>query len=866
MPSRSALPSGYSGRSFKLIAIAGCLAVAATLTSSLPATGQELASLDFVSSSPIYSYFEGMRARYPLWIPAATDDPLALWINSASLGTGKSKGISYIHTYSDDAFSGDDAFSLSAGNLAFGAEFFDFHDRVRTGQGTERRKFATRRYTLGLGGRIFKNFYLGGSYAWHSSNLSDIDKGSSWAIGALVRPHRTTSIGFTARDLNEPRYYGTRFKPIYETSLAVRPWSERLSLFVNWLARSEELKGDLAELQPASFLTFGLEYEMLRGMVLKIGGDEDNNFSAALSLLAGQGGLGTTYTSLKGEGDAKNAGYGAILATMGSGWRESVIMPERSYLEINLSGTIAETRPPFSLFGGDGPRYTLGELLARIDYAKETRDIQAIVLRCGGLSANFAVLDELRQALIDFRKSGKAVVVYMEDPGNGVYYLATAGDYIVLTPNGYIGLVGLRSEVPFLKGTLDKLGLKAYYARVGKYKSAVEPLTENEYTEPGKEAVNALMDDVFNKLVGDIASARDFSKTDVMEKIDRGPFLPSEALREGLVDTLAYWDEIPGIVRNLAPGAVSRVSYGDFARRRPADLRWDEPPTIGIVYGVGGIVTGSSRREMFVEDIMGSDTISRALREMRNDRAVKAVVFRVDSPGGVMTASDMIRREIELTVKEKPVIISMGGVAASGGYHISCNGTSILADEATVTGSIGVLSLWLHTRGLYEKIGANKDIFTRGKRAGMFPTWREVTEEDLQLAQYYVDKFYGKFVADVAKGRGMGADDVNEVAQGRVWSGRRAQELGLVDRIGGLSDAIDLARSKAGIQADEKVRFKVLPRAPGFFETLRSSAAGSVVGEVTIPEGLEDLVGEAAYWSIYDEPILYLMPYRLELE
>ncbi len=850
----------------RLTAVVLSLATALLLLMSLAVPAQEPASLDFISSSPIYSYFEGMRARYPLWTPAATDDPLALWVNTASLGTGKIKGVSYIHTYTDSTFSGDDAFSLSFGKFAFGAEFFNLYDRITTDAGTERLKFANRRYTLGFGSRLLKNFYFGTSYAWHTSSLSDIDKGSSWAIGALLRPHKTTSVGFVARDLNSPEYYGTRFKPIYETSLAVRPWNERFALVVNWLARSEKLTGDLAEPQPTSFFTFGLEYEMLQGLVLKLGSDEDNNFSASLSLLAGQGGIGTTYTSVKGEGDARDRGYGAMLLTVSSHWRESVLMPQRNYLEIDLSGRIAESRPPFSLFGGGGPRYTLGELLDKIDYARETRDIQAIVLRCGGISANFAILDELRQALMDFRNSGKAVLVYVENPGNGVYYLATAGDYIVLTPNGYIGLVGLKSEAPFLRGTLEKLGVKAYYARVGKYKSAVEPLTEDEYTEPGKEAVNALLDDVYDKMVGDIAGGRGFSETEVREKIDRGPFISWEALREDLVDSLAYWDEIPGIVKMLAPRASFNVSYDDFADRKPADLRWDEPPAIGIVYAVGGIITGSSRREMFVGDIMGSETISRALRAMRKDRAVKAVVFRVDSPGGMMTASDMIRREIELTVKKKPVIISMGGVAASGGYHVSCNGTAILADEATVTGSIGVLNLWLHTRGLYEKIGANKDIFLRGKRADMFPTWRDVTEEDLELAQYYVDKFYGKFVADVAEGRGMGADDVHEIAQGRVWSGRRAQELGLVDRIGGLSDAIRLARSRAGIPADEKVRFKVLPEPPGFFETLKQSTAAKVVGDVSIPEELGDLMGDAARLSVYDEPFLYLMPYQLEIE
>ncbi len=859
------MPSRMFGRSLNT-AVLACVVAVAILLTGLPGRAQELASLDYVTFSPIHSYFEGLRGRYPLWTPAVADDPLAIWINPASLGTGKSKGVSYIHTYSDSTFAGDDAFSLSFGSLAFGAEFFDLYDRVTTDQGIERRKFWTRRYNLGLGFRMFRNFYFGGSYAWHTSELGDIDKGSSWSIGALFRPHRSTSIGFTARDLNEPKYYGTTFKPIYETSLALRPWDERFSLFANWLARSEEVQGNLAETQPTSFFTFGLDYEMLPGMVLNLGGDEDNNYSAALSFLIGQGGLGTTFTSLKGEGDADRRGYGALLATVTSYWRESVLMPQRGCLEIPLSGEIAETRPPFSLFGGDGARHTLRGLLDRINYAAGARDIQAIVLRCGSISTNFTILDELRQAIVDFRKTGKVVVAYLENPGNGTYYLATAADYVVLTPNGYLGLVGLKSEVPFLRGTLEKVGVKAYYARVGKYKSAVEPLTEDEYTEPAKEAVNDLMDDVFDKLVADIARGRRFSRTEVLEKIDRGPFIPSEALREGLVDTLAYWDEIPDIMKKLAPGASYHVAYGDFADRKPADLRWDEPPAIGIVYGVGGIVTGSSRSEMFGDDIMGSETISRALRKVREDRSVKAVVFRVDSPGGMMTASDMIRREIELTAKKKPVIISMGGVAASGGYHISCNGTSILADEMTVTGSIGVLSLWLHTRGLYEKIGANKDIFTRGERAGMFPTWRDVTDEDLELAQYYVDKYYGKFIADVAEGRGMGADDVHEVAQGRVWSGKRAQEIGLVDRIGGLTDAISLARSRAGIPPEEKVRFKVLPQAAGLFDAFRSSAAEALVGEVTLPEGFEELMGEAAYWSVYDEPILYLMPYRLEIE
>jgi protease-4 len=287
---------------------------------------------------------------------------------------------------------------------------------------------------------------------------------------------------------------------------------------------------------------------------------------------------------------------------------------------------------------------------------------------------------------------------------------------------------------------------------------------------------------------------------------------------------------------------------------------------IGIIYGIGGITHGTNRRDMWLGDIMGSETIMAAFRQLREDDRVDAVVFRVDSPGGMMTASDKIRREVELTAEEKPVIISMGGVAASGGYHISCNGTTILADEATVTGSIGVLNLWLHTRGFYEKIGANKDIFLRGEHADIFPTWREVTEDDLELAQHYVNKYYDKFVGDVAEGRAMAFNEVHGIAQGRVWSGKRAERLGLVDKIGGLAEAVEMAKHKAGIPSDRPVDFRILPEPGGLFERMLASLGEGVAGDIEVPEELRELVGEATHLHVYDEPILYLMPYELEIE
>jgi protease-4 len=826
---------------------------------------EEACALDYSSPSPIHSYFEGLRGRLPLWTAATTDDPAALWLNPALLATGKSSGFAYIHTYDDSTFSGDDAFSLSLGSFAFGAEFYDLKHMIETPTDPAVSYQSTKRYTLASGIRLARNIHFGYSYSWHTSENADIDRGDSWSLGALIRPHRVISLGLVARDVNSPVYFGTEFKPIYETSLGVRPFGERLTLFGTWTARAEELDGSIPKKQPASFVSYGIDYAPLDGLTLRLGSDEDENISASILLSIGTATLGTVFTQEPGVGDEEDRVYGATVLTAGSLWRESVFLPPNNYVEINLTGAIGETQPPFSIFGGSH-RHTLWQLLQEIEHAKESRDIKAIVLRCGTLGANFAIYDELRQAILDFRRSGKKVLAYVENPGNGVYYLASACDYIALQPNGYIGLVGLKSEGMFLRGTLDKLGMKAYYARVGKYKSAVEPLTEDEYTEPGREAVNALLDDVYEKMLGDIADGRGLTADEVREKIDRGPFIPSEAVRENLVDTLAYWDEIPEILGRLVDGAAGRLPYTRFSKRKPADPRWDEPPVIGVVYGIGGITHGTNRRDMWMGDIMGSETIMAALREVREDSKVKAVVFRVDSPGGMMTASDKIRREVELTAREKPVIVSMGGVAASGGYHISCDGTIVLADEATVTGSIGVLNIWLHTRGFYEKIGANKDVFLRGERADIFPTWREVTEDDLVLAQHYVDKYYDKFVRDVAEGRAMAFDEVNGIAQGRVWSGKQAERLGLVDRIGGLADALRLAKREAGIPEGRRVEFRILPEPGNIFERLMAGVGARVTGQIEVPDELRELVGDAASIHAYDEPILYLMPYELELE
>lgn len=816
--------------------------------------------------SPIYSYFEGMRGYYAISTPALTDDGLATWLNPPGLGVKKPSGLVYLHSYTDSTISGDDALGFIIKNFAFGMEFM----KLREPQISLDRQ-RVNKYTLSLGGRVGRNVYLGGSYAWLNSDICDLDRGSTWSLGLMWRPHRMVSLGVLARDLNSPTYYATKFKPIVEASLGYRPFDERLTLFTNVFLRNNKLEirttdGDLIETQPTSFFNFGIEARPWPGVNLLGTYDQDGNWSLALALPGGNGALGTAVTTEKDRQPYQRQTYGVVGFMTSPLYQESVLNPIKQYVEIDMSGEIGEAPPRFSLFGSSH-RYTTRELLEKIDRAAKSREVNAILIRMGDISASYAVADELRQALIHFRATGKKVVVYANTPENCEYYLATAADYIVLAPNGYLGLNGMKLDVTFVGGTLEKIGVEPHYTRIGKYKSATEQVADRGFTEPAKEALNHVLDDFYAKFVEDIATGRGMSQNAVRSVINKGPYVPEEALDLDLVDRLAYSDEIPGIMKEVVGRSTRRLRYKEFAGRRPDQPRWDEPAVIGIVYGEGMILGGSNRDEPVIGGVIGPKTTAAAFRRMREDKSVKAVIFRIDSGGGEMSAADQIRREVELTAREKPVIVSMGGVAGSGGYHIGCNGTRILADETTITGSIGVINMWFHTRGLYEKLGLSREIYSRGENADIFPSWREVTEEDMEMSRYFVQAYYDKFVNDVAKGRGVDFDAVHEVAQGRIWSGRSAVGIGLIDGIGGLTEAIRMAKEDAGIPADEEVTFKVLPRAVGFWAMMRGDMDGVFTPELRLPESAEVVLKEAAYMELFQrEPNLYLMPYRIEVK
>ncbi len=485
------------------------------------------------------------------------------------------------------------------------------------------------------------------------------------------------------------------------------------------------------------------------------------------------------------------------------------------YLAFDLRGEIPE--PPSSdltpFFGRRPP--TLRTLVESLDRAAGDAKVKAVVLRVSFLSdAGWAKVQELRDAIVRFRKSGKPAYAHLEFCGNKEYYLATACDKIYAVPTGLLDVTGLSSETTFLRGSLDKLGVQAQFEGVGKYKNAPNQFTERGFTEPHREQMEALLDSVFELYVTALAKGRGKSREQAEAILDQGPFDAKEALKLGLVDELVYHDQLQERLKNVE--GVSPARYVKKAR----GLGFDGRPKLALVFAVGEIVPGESQESPLGGSFVGSDTVARAIKSAREDDDIKAVLLRVDSPGGSGTASDVIWREVQLTRKQKPVVVSMGDVAASGGYYIAMGSDDIVAQPGTITGSIGVFSGKFSLRGLYDKIGVSKEILTRGRHAALFSEYQPWTQEERERIHSLMVSFYRDFVGKAAEGRKRSFADIDQIAQGRVWTGAEALRLGLVDRLGGLDTAVSVAKERAKIGKDQEVQLVVLPEKKGFLETL----------------------------------------------
>ncbi|MFI6499268.1 signal peptide peptidase SppA [Nonomuraea typhae] len=484
-------------------------------------------------------------------------------------------------------------------------------------------------------------------------------------------------------------------------------------------------------------------------------------------------------------------------------------------LELDLTEGLTEGPPadPLSaVLSMRKPR--LADILAGLKRARQDSRVKALIVKVGGQPLGLGMVQELRQAVIHFRTSGKLTVAFSEtfgEFGNGTvpYYLASAFERVYLQPSGDVGLTGIALEQRFIKNALGKAGIAYEGGQRHEYKTAANMFTQDHMTEPHRESLTRIAESVVEQVVAGIADGRRLDPEKVRELLDRGPFIGAEAVEAGLVDRLAYRDEVYDEVKKAAGGESILLFVSRYAKT-PAVRKLPQPgaDTVALVHGSGPIRMGRSGRSPLGGGggAMGSDTIAAALRAARRDEHVKAVVFRVDSPGGSYVASDTIWREVALTRKTKPVIVSMGDVAASGGYFVAMGADVIVAQPGTLTGSIGVFGGKPVLAELLEKIGVTSEQVAEGTNAGMFSTSRAFSPGQWDRVNAWLDRIYDDFVGKVAEGRNLTRERAHELARGRVWTGADAREGGLVDELGGLEDALTLARKRAGLAADAPVR------------------------------------------------------------
>lgn len=550
---------------------------------------------------------------------------------------------------------------------------------------------------------------------------------------------------------------------------------------------------------------------------------------------------------------------------------KDVKVEPNSILNVDLAYVIPErsSEDPFANFNINTleveTQLGLNDILASIESAKSDDDIKGIYIDVSILPSGMATVEAIRQQLIDFKESGKFIVAYGEIIGQKAYYLASVADEIYVNPVGYMELKGFNTQLAFLKNMMEKLGVEAQVFYAGKYKSATEPFRLTEMSEANEEQVMELLNGFYSLFLNNITAQRNMDVA-LLDSICDNLLVrePADALKFGLVEGTKYYDEVLDILADKVAAEKTAdlefLSLEKYNKARDKNIDFKVKDKIAILYASGNIVDGDGE-----ETNIGSARFAKALREIREDDKIKACVIRINSGGGSALASDIILREVTLVKEKMPVIVSMGDVAASGGYYIACEGDTILAEPNTVTGSIGVFGIIPNMQTFFnEKLGVTFDGVETGKYGSMGSVTRPVTEGERAIIQAGVDSVYATFKNRVAAGRDMSVDYVDSIAQGRVYTGEQALKIGLVDALGGMDDALAFAKEKAGLEA---YRIAAYPKQKNPFEKFMKDLEADIETRF-----LKYRLGE--YYGIFEKieevknnkGVMAKMPYDLLIE
>jgi protease IV len=566
------------------------------------------------------------------------------------------------------------------------------------------------------------------------------------------------------------------------------------------------------------------------------------------------------------------AGFFALYLLFG---REPSV-PSNAVLTLTIGGNLAEVAPADVVSYVSGARTpTVRTVVDSLRKAKVDKRISAVLLKTTGFSSPFwGKVQEIRDALVDFRTSGKPLYAYVEYGGDRDYYLASVADKVFLMPSSPLDLAGVATYEVFLRGALDKFGVYPDLHHIGDYKTYSNTFTEKGFTAAHREMDVSLNRDLYDQIVRGIAGSRQRTEADVRRLLDEGPFLPAAALKAGLIDEVAYEDQVMAKLREARPGSARDIAGEDYARVGLSSLGLNKGPRIAVIYAAGAIASGKNGYDALEGATIGSDTLIEYIRQARKDSSIRAIILRIDSPGGSVVASDAIWRELMLAKNERadrPIVASMSDLAASGGYYIATPAEAIVAQPSTLTGSIGIVGGKFVTGGLYGKLGASLDATSIGKHAEMNSPIRGYNADELKKVEEELRAFYQDFVAKVAESRHTTPAKIDRLAQGRVWTGQQAMAVGLVDALGGLDRAVAVAKERAKIPADNDVELVIYPPPKSFYEVVTDQFSGgsqaSVVdawiaanlssGELEV---LRTLRGPATMFR-RGEP-LAIMPYR----
>ena len=669
---------------------------------------------------------------------------------------------------------------------------------------------------------------------------------TTWDVGIGVRPTSWLALGGVARNVGSTRASIPR---TWGAGAAWRPREDLVTAGLDWIATGTERLdiGTLHRLE-ASARVRAASGTWVRGWAAQdLNGDVGTSAGLAIELRAWD--LG--YAATAQAGTTPSVG-GWVATARGD---DQVARPTNQVARFEVDGDLAYVPVP-GLFADGGEGWL--EFLGRVRGTADDPTIRGVILDLRSAPGSLAHVQELRGAIDRVRASSKPVVAYLgQDTGNAAYLLAAACDRVFLHPAGGVDLVGLEAEIQYLRGAMENVGVGAQYAKRGRYKSAPETFTETRSTDGSREQTEALLDDLYAQLIDGIARGRNKPVGDVKALVDGGPYTGREALEKGLVDALVYPDELEAKSQALFTGEVETVD--DYGLERDSS-GWAPERAIAVVVVDGVIDSGASSPGGFLSGAAtGSDTVVELLDATRTNDAVKAVVLRVDSPGGSAFASDEIWRAVA-RVKDagKPVVVSMGAYAASGGYYVSAGADAIYALPGTVTGSIGIYGGKFNVAGLLDRMDVTTESWTRGRNAGMYSMARPFDEVEYAALDRLIADGYRQFKEKVEKGRNMSPERVEQLAQGRVWSGAAAKERGLVDAHGGFFEALDAARAKAGIAPDESVEILLLDPWQSGFDGIVARSVRAMSPRT--PTSLQPWLDAA---RVGDERTWAMLPWRL---